>query len=66
MYVYRYLLVCRLEAKRVNLCTKKHIDICVAIMDYNILYFETEDIVKASLADHAKDLSRAKIATYKA
>jgi hypothetical protein len=27
MYVYRYLLVCRLEAKRVNLCTKKHIDI---------------------------------------
>jgi hypothetical protein len=32
MHVCRHFLVCRLEAKGVNLYTKKHLDTCVAMM----------------------------------
>jgi hypothetical protein len=44
MHVCKYLLVCRLETKGVNLYTKKHLDTYVAMMGYNILYFRTEEI----------------------
>jgi hypothetical protein len=45
MHVSRHLLVCMLEAKGVNIYTKKHLHTCMTMMGLNILYFGTEGVV---------------------